>query len=135
MTAETFNHQQSAALPYVRAWLLGVAALIFCMVIVGGATRLTDSGLSITEWQPLLGAIPPFTEAHWLEAFENNWRSDTMWRARLWIPYLAMPVGLVVLSLQMLADLAELLTGRQHPFGISPGTSVAEAIAVRETGT
>ena len=71
MTAETFNHQQSAALPYVRAWLLGVAALIFCMVIVGGATRLTDSGLSITEWQPLLGAIPPFTEAHWLEAFEK----------------------------------------------------------------
>ena len=41
------------------------------MVIVGGATRLTDSGLSITEWQPLLGAIPPFTEAHWLEALEK----------------------------------------------------------------
>jgi len=71
MTTETFNSRQSAAMPYVRAWLLGVAALIFCMVIVGGATRLTDSGLSITEWQPLLGAIPPFTEAHWLEAFEK----------------------------------------------------------------
>jgi len=71
MTADTLNHQQSAALPAVRAWLLGVAALVFCMVIVGGATRLTDSGLSITEWQPLLGAIPPFTEAHWLEAFEK----------------------------------------------------------------
>ena len=71
MTAETFNSRQAAALPYVRAWLLGVAALIFCMVIVGGATRLTDSGLSITEWKPLLGAIPPFTEAHWLEAFEK----------------------------------------------------------------
>lgn len=71
MKAETFNSQQAAALPYVRAWLLGVAALIFCMVIVGGATRLTDSGLSITEWKPLLGAIPPFTEAHWLEAFEK----------------------------------------------------------------
>lgn len=56
-------------MPYVRAWLLGVAALIFCMVIVGGATRLTHSGLSITEWRPLLGAIPPMTEAHWLEAF------------------------------------------------------------------
>ncbi len=41
------------------------------MVIVGGATRLTDSGLSITEWRPLLGAIPPFTEVHWLEAFEK----------------------------------------------------------------
>jgi cytochrome c oxidase assembly protein subunit 15 len=41
------------------------------MVIVGGATRLTDSGLSITEWQPLLGAIPPFSEAQWLAALEK----------------------------------------------------------------
>jgi cytochrome c oxidase assembly protein subunit 15 len=71
MTTETFNGHQAGALPYVRAWLFGVAALVFCMVIVGGATRLTDSGLSITEWKPLLGAIPPFTEAHWLEAFEK----------------------------------------------------------------
>jgi cytochrome c oxidase assembly protein subunit 15 len=71
MNDETFNPRQSAALGYVRAWLLGVAALVFCMVIVGGATRLTDSGLSITEWQPLLGAIPPLTEAHWLEALEK----------------------------------------------------------------
>jgi cytochrome c oxidase assembly protein subunit 15 len=71
MPSEIMNHRQEAALPYVRAWLFAVAALIFLMVIVGGATRLTDSGLSITEWQPLLGAIPPFTEAHWLEAFEK----------------------------------------------------------------
>lgn len=65
------NHRQSTALPYVRGWLIAVAALIFCMVIVGGATRLTDSGLSITEWRPLLGAIPPLTEANWLEAFQK----------------------------------------------------------------
>ncbi|MCA3556032.1 COX15/CtaA family protein [Aestuariivirga sp.] len=71
MTAETLNFRQTAAMPYVRAWLLGMAALIFCMVIVGGATRLTDSGLSITEWKPLLGAIPPLTEAQWLDAFEK----------------------------------------------------------------
>jgi heme a synthase len=57
--------------PAVTAWLWAIAALIFCMVIVGGATRLTDSGLSITEWKPLLGAIPPLNEAHWLEAFEK----------------------------------------------------------------
>lgn len=57
--------------PLVRAWLIAVAFLIFCMVIVGGATRLTDSGLSITEWQPLLGAIPPLDQSHWLEAFEK----------------------------------------------------------------
>ncbi len=66
---EKFNARQSDALPYVRAWLLLVAVLIFCMVIVGGATRLTDSGLSITEWQPLLGAIPPLTGADWQAAF------------------------------------------------------------------
>jgi len=71
MTAETLNFRQTSAMPYVRAWLFGVAALIFCMVIVGGATRLTDSGLSITEWKPLLGAIPPLTETHWLEAFQK----------------------------------------------------------------
>jgi heme a synthase len=55
----------------VAVWLWAIAFLIFCMVIVGGATRLTDSGLSITEWKPLLGAIPPLNEANWLEAFEK----------------------------------------------------------------
>lgn len=57
--------------PAVTVWLWAIAALIFCMVIVGGATRLTDSGLSITEWKPVLGAIPPLSETHWLEAFEK----------------------------------------------------------------
>ena len=55
----------------VQAWLATIAALVLLMIIVGGATRLTDSGLSITEWQPILGAIPPLTEAHWLEALEK----------------------------------------------------------------
>jgi cytochrome c oxidase assembly protein subunit 15 len=55
----------------VQLWLLAVAFLVFCMIVVGGATRLTDSGLSITEWRPILGAIPPMNEAHWLEAFEK----------------------------------------------------------------
>jgi heme a synthase len=63
--------EQTDHLTPVRVWLWCIAALIFVMVIVGGATRLTDSGLSITEWKPLLGAIPPFTETHWLEAFEK----------------------------------------------------------------
>lgn len=71
MNTEAFNHRQASALPYVRGWLYAMAALVFAMVIVGGATRLTDSGLSITEWQPLLGAIPPLSEQHWLEAFEK----------------------------------------------------------------
>lgn len=53
----------------MRYWLYFIAFLVAMMVIVGGATRLTDSGLSITEWKPLLGAIPPISEAHWLEEF------------------------------------------------------------------
>ncbi len=55
----------------VRLWLIGVGCLVFAMVIVGGATRLTDSGLSITEWLPLLGAIPPLSELDWHTAFEK----------------------------------------------------------------
>ncbi len=65
------TEKQIAARPAIRAWLYFVAILIFAMVIVGGATRLTDSGLSITEWLPLLGAIPPLSEADWLAAFEK----------------------------------------------------------------
>jgi len=54
----------------------------------------------------------------WYESYENGWVSDTMWRARLWIPYSAMPVGLGILTLQYVADLINLLTGREPPFGI-----------------
>ena len=53
----------------IRAWLLVVAALVFVMVSIGGATRLTGSGLSITEWQPIVGTLPPLSQADWLEAF------------------------------------------------------------------
>jgi cytochrome c oxidase assembly protein subunit 15 len=55
----------------VRAWLYAVAALIFAMVLVGGATRLTESGLSITEWKPVMGALPPLSATDWHAAFEK----------------------------------------------------------------
>jgi cytochrome c oxidase assembly protein subunit 15 len=53
----------------VGAWLLICGALVFAMVVVGGVTRLTHSGLSITEWQPILGTLPPLTDGQWAEAF------------------------------------------------------------------
>ena len=53
----------------MRAWLLVIAGLVYPMILVGGATRLTDSGLSITEWKPLLGAFPPMNDADWADAF------------------------------------------------------------------
>lgn len=55
----------------VRRWLTTVAGLIFAMVLVGGATRLTDSGLSIVEWQPVMGTLPPLSEADWRTAFQK----------------------------------------------------------------
>jgi TRAP-type C4-dicarboxylate transport system permease small subunit len=57
--------------------------------------------------------------AFWYEAWSEGWRSDTVWRARLWIPYLAMPVGLGLLVLQYAAELICLVTGRSPPFGIT----------------
>jgi cytochrome c oxidase assembly protein subunit 15 len=48
-----------------------VAGLVYAMILVGGATRLTDSGLSITEWRPLLGALPPMNDADWQTAFDK----------------------------------------------------------------
>jgi heme a synthase len=55
---------------WVRAWLILVAVLIAGMVLVGGATRLTESGLSIVEWKPVTGVLPPLNAAQWTEAFD-----------------------------------------------------------------
>jgi cytochrome c oxidase assembly protein subunit 15 len=62
--AQTRNGARAAA-----AWLLACCALVFAMVVVGGVTRLTHSGLSIVEWQPIVGALPPLDEAGWQETF------------------------------------------------------------------
>jgi cytochrome c oxidase assembly protein subunit 15 len=52
-------------------WLYAVAAMVVAIVVVGGITRLTESGLSITEWKPVAGALPPLTEAQWQAAFDG----------------------------------------------------------------
>jgi heme a synthase len=57
-------------LPPVRIWLYTIAALVLLMVVVGGATRLTGSGLSITEWKPIHGIVPPLSNADWQAEFE-----------------------------------------------------------------
>jgi cytochrome c oxidase assembly protein subunit 15 len=55
----------------VAAWLLLCCALVFAMIVVGGVTRLTHSGLSITEWQPIVGTLPPMSESDWQAAFDK----------------------------------------------------------------
>ncbi len=64
-------------------------------------------------------ALAVLTFLFWKEAWDNRWVSDTMWRARLWIPYSSMPIGLAVLTLQSACDLVALATGREPPFGIA----------------
>ena len=61
----------SSSVHALRPWLVVVAGLIFAMVLVGGATRLTESGLSIVEWKPLTGTVPPLSESAWQAEFEK----------------------------------------------------------------
>jgi cytochrome c oxidase assembly protein subunit 15 len=68
----------------IRAWLMALFALVVAMIAVGGLTRLTDSGLSITEWRPLTGAIPPLSDADWQREFDlyrqiDEWRIQNQW--------------------------------------------------------
>ena len=55
----------------IGGWLALSAAMVFVMIVIGGVTRLTESGLSIVEWQPLMGALPPLSEAHWQQLFDK----------------------------------------------------------------
>lgn len=70
----------------------------------------------------------------WHEAWSNNWRSESMWRARLWIPYAAMPLGLGVLTLQYISDLICLITGREPPFGMELKTHKPTIEEITEAG-
>ncbi|WP_192966605.1 heme A synthase [Phycobacter azelaicus] len=68
----------------IRLWLMVLFGLVMVMIAVGGLTRLTDSGLSITEWRPVTGAIPPMSEADWQSEFEkykqiDQWRIQNQW--------------------------------------------------------
>lgn len=70
----------------------------------------------------------------WHESWVNNWRSDSMWRARLWIPYGAMPLGLGVLTLQYISDLICLITGREPPFGVALDAHKPTIEEIKEAG-
>jgi cytochrome c oxidase assembly protein subunit 15 len=71
MTILTTNTWMNPGRRAVALWLFAVAALIAAMALVGGLTRLTGSGLSITQWDPIVGAIPPLSTADWMDAFHK----------------------------------------------------------------
>ena len=71
-TPRTLAAANGAARPRaVAAWLLACCVLVFAMIVVGGVTRLTHSGLSIVEWQPIVGTLPPLDDAQWQQAFDK----------------------------------------------------------------
>jgi TRAP-type C4-dicarboxylate transport system permease small subunit len=85
---------------------------------VGGRNRLRLAVFASALTLAFCVIATVLTYAFWKEAWDKNWVSDTMWRARLWIPYASMPIGLGLLSLQCLVDFGNLLLGREPPFGI-----------------
>lgn len=112
----------------IRRWLWTVAGLVFLMVVVGGATRLTGSGLSITEWKPVTGALPPLSAGAWAEEFAkykaspqyqilNNGMSLGEFQFIYWWEWghrqLGRFIGLVFLAGFLVVALRRLLPGRQ----------------------
>lgn len=99
----TRGHVNVDVLPHAlsarRRWWLALAAtalaMAFCIVMLA------------------------LTARYWLEAWDQRWLSNTMWRVRLWIPYASMPIGLGMLTLQYVVELLCLVTGREPPFGIA----------------
>ncbi len=113
----------------IRVWLMILFALVFVMIAVGGATRLTDSGLSITEWRPFTGAMPPLNEADWEEEFakyqaidefqiQNDWMQLSDFKKIYWWEWGHRQLGRVIGLVWALGFLWFLLR-RQIPTGWS----------------
>ena len=81
---------------FALALVASAAALLFCLAVL---------------W---------YAAGWWWEAYSNRWTTDSVWRLELWIPYLSLPVGMAILSLQYGADIYCLATGRDMPFGMLP---------------
>lgn len=114
----------------IRNWLFSLFGLVFLMILVGGATRLTDSGLSITEWRPLTGSIPPLNAADWASEFakyqeidefrlQNSWMTLADFKVIYWWEWGHRQLGRVIGLVWGLGFLWFLLR-RQIPTGWTP---------------
>ena len=99
MSNVNLTSSHSPVSPRVTQWLWSVYGMIFCMVVIGGVTRLTGSGLSMVEWRPLMGSLPPLSEAEWLRVFDlykvspqyqevNHWMTLTDFKSIFFWEYL-----------------------------------------------
>ena len=130
-TAGVVTTDASRASPRaVAAWLFVCCALVFAMVVVGGVTRLTHSGLSITEWQPIVGTVPPLTDVQWHEAFAkyqltpeyqkvNKGMSLAAFKGIFWWEYFHRLLGRAI-GVVFLVPLLWFIVRRSIPPGLAP---------------
>ncbi|MEM9350632.1 MAG: COX15/CtaA family protein, partial [Pseudomonadota bacterium] len=129
-TAGVIDRGRGGARKAVRAWLFVLAGLVVAMIVVGGLTRLTDSGLSITVWEPIRGAIPPLTASQWeaeLEAYrqipeyqlQNRGMSMAEFKFIYWWEWGHRQLGRII-GLVWFLGLAYFLIRRQVPVGWTP---------------
>ena len=125
--AGLIDRGRSGARQAIRVWLSVLFTLVVAMIVVGGLTRLTDSGLSITEWRPVAGAIPPMSEADWLAEFEkykqidqyqimNQWMELSDFKVIYWWEWGHRQLGRVV-GLVWAVGIFGFLIARQIPLG------------------
>lgn len=91
-------------------------------IYLGGRARLALALLAAVLGVVFCGLIAWLGAGLWHEAWAGDWHADTVWSPPLWIPYIAMPLGMALVVLQYAADLAAVLTGRESAFGITSGT-------------
>ena len=114
----------------IAAWLFTCCALVFAMVVVGGVTRLTHSGLSIVEWQPIVGTLPPIGDAQWNEAFVayqatpeysqvNRGMSLEAFKGIFWWEYFHRLLGRAI-GVVFLVPLLWFIARRRIPSGLAP---------------
>ena len=114
----------------IAAWLFVCCALVFAMVVVGGVTRLTHSGLSIVEWQPIVGTLPPLTDAQWREAFAkyqatpeyrlvNHGMDVEAFKGIFWWEYFHRLLGRAI-GVVFFVPLAWFVVRRRIPPGLAP---------------
>ena len=128
--ASMFTPADAPVHPSVRRWLLLVAGMLFAMVVLGGLTRLTESGLSMTEWRPLFGWLPPMSDEAWQRLFDL-YRETPQYRqvfpdltvggfkAIFWLEYLHRLFGRLI-GVVFLAGFVALLLRRRLPRRLVP---------------
>ncbi|KAF0674681.1 TRAP transporter small permease [Profundibacterium mesophilum] len=104
-------------LPYVQRLRGHVNVDLVPLAVKGRARKVLGIAVLLAAIA-IMGVVLFYAVELWLFAYERNWKSDTVWGVRLWIPYLAMPVGFGLLTLQLIADLVAVLTNVEPPFGI-----------------